>query len=289
MYRPADWLPEWRGCEMARSRNIKPSIMENEELAELPPVARLLFIYLWMLADREGRLEDRPKRIAGRALPYDRDVDVDDLLNQLAGARFIVRYTVEELALIQIINFSKHQAPHVRETASELPSTEQGTTKAVTKHDLGSAEASPRSPDSLFLIPDSLSSLPEENPCSPSASESVDDGFATFWTQYPRKVAKPQALKAWKKIKPAGQLLADLMAALEKQNTNADWQKDGGQFIPHPATWLNGRRWEDEPAGNTAGQSVSRICQPKPGDTRTRYGAPEVFTEIMGWIPDVTA
>jgi len=274
---------------MARSRNIKPSIMENEELAELPPVARLLFIYLWMLADREGRLEDRPKRIAGRALPYDRDVDVDDLLNQLAGARFIVRYTVEELALIQIINFSKHQAPHVRETASELPSTEQGTTKAVTKHDLGSAEASPRSPDSLFLIPDSLSPLPEENPCSPSASESADDGFATFWAQYPKKVAKPQALKAWKKIKPAGQLLAELMAALEKQNTNADWQKDGGQFIPHPATWLNGRRWEDEPAGNAAGQSVSSICLPKPGDTRTRYGAPEVFTEIMGWIPDVTA
>jgi len=140
---------------MARSRNIKPSIMENEELAELAPITRLLFIYLWMLADREGRLEDRPKRIAGRALPYDRDADVDDLLNQLAGAGFITRYSVGDLALIQINNFSKHQSPHVRETASELPSMEQGTTKAVTKHNLGSAEASPRSPDSLFLIPDS--------------------------------------------------------------------------------------------------------------------------------------
>lgn len=140
---------------MARSRNIKPSIMENEDLAELPPVARLLFVYLWMLADREGRLEDRPKRIAGRAMPYDREVDVDDLLNQLAGAGFITRYMVGEMALIQIINFAKHQSPHVRESASELPSMEQGTTKVVTKHNLGSAEASPRSPDSLLLIPDS--------------------------------------------------------------------------------------------------------------------------------------
>lgn len=140
---------------MARSRNIKPSIMENEELAELAPVARLLFIYLWMLADREGRLEDRPKRIAGRSLPYDRDVDADDLLNQLAGAGFITRYAVGDLAIIQITNFLKHQSPHVRESASELPSLEQGTTKAVTKHSLGSAETSPRSPDSLFLIPDS--------------------------------------------------------------------------------------------------------------------------------------
>ena len=128
--------------------------MANEQLAELPPEARLLFIYLWMLADREGRLEDRPKRIAALALPYDREVDVDDLLEQLAAAGFIVRYTAEGLALIQISNFSKHQTPHVRESASELPSIEQGTAKAVTMHSLGSAEALPRSPDSL--IPDSL-------------------------------------------------------------------------------------------------------------------------------------
>lgn len=139
---------------MARARNIKPGIMANERLAELPFEVRLLFIYCWMLADREGRLEDRPKRIAALALPYDRDVDVDNLLNQLAGAGFITRYMVGELAVIQISNFAKHQAPHVRESASELPSLEQGTAKVVTKHNLGSAEASPRSPDSL--IPDSL-------------------------------------------------------------------------------------------------------------------------------------
>jgi len=141
--------------------------MENEELADLDPIARLLFIYLWMLADREGRLEDRPKRIAGRALPYDREADVDDLLNLLAGAGFITRYTVGEMAIIQINNFAKHQSPHVRETASELPSMEQGTTKAVTKHNLGSAEASPRSPDSLFPLPDSLL------PCSDAAASVV--------------------------------------------------------------------------------------------------------------------
>ena len=141
---------------MARSRNIKPSIMENEELAELEPIARLLFIYLWMLADREGRLEDRPKRIAGRALPYDRNVDVDVLLNQLASAGFITRYMVGDLAVIQITNFARHQAPHVRESASELPCIDQGIAKVVTKHNQGSGEASPRSPDSLFLIPDSL-------------------------------------------------------------------------------------------------------------------------------------
>lgn len=84
------------------------------------------------------------------------------------------------------------------------------------------------------------------SPSSPSANESADDGFANFWERYPKKVAKPQAQKAWKKINPVGPTLADLMAALEQQKASSDWLKDGGQFIPHPATWLNGRRWEDK-------------------------------------------
>lgn len=167
---------------MPRARNVKPGLMANERLAELPAIARLLFVYLWMLADREGRLEDRPKRIAAQALPYDRDIDVEDLLSQLVGAGFIVRYVVGELSVIQIVNFSKHQTPHVRETASELPSMEQGNTKAVTKHNLGSAESSPRSPDSL--IPDSLiaevvaSATVASNALAPCPQQEILDLYA---------------------------------------------------------------------------------------------------------------
>ena len=67
---------------MARARNIKPGTMENESLAALSPLHRLLWIYLWMLADREGRLEDRAQRIKAKALPYD-DADVDGMLRDL--------------------------------------------------------------------------------------------------------------------------------------------------------------------------------------------------------------
>ena len=139
---------------MSRSRNIKPAIMNNEDLADLEPLTRLLFIYLWMLADREGRLEDRPKRIGAQALPYDRTADVDAMLNGLKNAGFIDRYEVGGVACIQVINFAKHQTPHVREQASSLPNNTQDTTKVVHCHDQGSALSSPRSPDSL--IPDSL-------------------------------------------------------------------------------------------------------------------------------------
>jgi hypothetical protein len=141
---------------MARARNIKPSIMDNEELAELEPMTRLLFIYLWMLADREGRLEDLPKRIAAQALPYDRTADVGAMLDDLQRAGFIVRYVVEGQGCIQVLAFKAHQSPHVREADSALPGYVQSTTKVVTEHDQGEGEASPRSPDCGFLIPDSL-------------------------------------------------------------------------------------------------------------------------------------
>lgn len=106
---------------MARARNIKPSIMDNEDLAELDPLDRLLFIYLWMLADREGRLEDRPKRIAKQALAYDRAADAEIILARLNAGGFIRRYVVHGVAYIQILNFAKHQTPHGTEKDSIIP------------------------------------------------------------------------------------------------------------------------------------------------------------------------
>jgi hypothetical protein len=72
------------------------------------------------------------------------------------------------------------------------------------------------------------------------------NGFAEFWQQYPKKVAKSDALQAWRKLKPSGQLFTDLMAGLASHKVSDQWRKNGGEFIPHPASWLNKRRWEDE-------------------------------------------
>lgn len=105
---------------MARSRNIKPGLFSNELLAELPAFDRLLFIGMWCLADREGRLEDRPKRIKMELFPCD-DYDVDAGLSRLAGAGFISRYQVCGVSVIEIDNFQKHQNPHGSEKDSVLP------------------------------------------------------------------------------------------------------------------------------------------------------------------------
>lgn len=103
-----------------RARNLKPGFFKNEQLAELPPLTRILFQGLWCLADRRGRLEDRPKRIKAEVLPYD-DWDVDRALDDLARAGFIVRYEIDGKRYIQVVNFERHQSPHVREPESTIP------------------------------------------------------------------------------------------------------------------------------------------------------------------------
>ncbi len=79
----------------------------------------------------------------------------------------------------------------------------------------------------------------------PTPSKGVGEGFDEFWKAYPKKVAKTQALKAWSKLKPNAELQQVILNALERQKQSVQWLKDNGQFIPYPATWLNGRRWED--------------------------------------------
>lgn len=85
-----------------------------------------------------------------------------------------------------------------------------------------------------------------DKPAIKSDSESFRKSFEDFWKEYPRKVSKANALKAWNKLKPNDDLVREILSALEKQKQSSQWQKDNGDFIPYPATWLNGRRWEDE-------------------------------------------
>lgn len=105
---------------MARIRSLKPGFFTNEHLAELPFEGRLCFAGLWTLADRDGRLEDRPRRIKAALFPYDA-IDVDQLLAGLETKGFIVRYTADGVAYIAIPTFAEHQRPKTDEVASRIP------------------------------------------------------------------------------------------------------------------------------------------------------------------------
>lgn len=106
---------------MARARNIKPSLFKNELLGVADPMLTILFTSLWCLADREGRLEDRPLRIRAETFPYRDNLDINGYLTELSRLGFIHRYEVDGVAVIQIVSFEKHQHPHHTEKKSDLP------------------------------------------------------------------------------------------------------------------------------------------------------------------------
>jgi hypothetical protein len=112
---------------LSRIRNIKPETFDDPDLNALPPLARWLFVGLWTEADRDGRMEDDPRRISVRLLPYDTGnfpagtTNCDDVLALLAP-RFITRYAVDGRNYIQVNNFTKHQRFHKDEKSMGFPS-----------------------------------------------------------------------------------------------------------------------------------------------------------------------
>lgn len=150
---------------MARSRNIKPGFFKNEELIQAPIAARLLFIGLWTLADRNGILEYRPLRIRAEIFPYESEHDVNGYITVLERLGFVQRLTDGKTDYLWIVNFVRHQNPHHTEKTS-FPSPESLKKQQVTNHNSDITVKQPLNngdnpADSLLLIPDSLNLIPE--------------------------------------------------------------------------------------------------------------------------------
>lgn len=166
---------------MARARNIKPGLFKNEILGVADPLYTILFEGLWVLADRDGRLEDRPLRIKAETFPYREGLDLEAMLNWLAENGFIERYTAKGVKVIHILEFAKHQNPHKNEVPSDLPSKESANVEiGMTSELIGTARADSLFIDSLNLITDiaplALPAAPKK-PKPASRKSPLPDGF----------------------------------------------------------------------------------------------------------------
>lgn len=142
---------------MARARNIKPGFFTNDALAELPALTRLFFVGMWTLVDRDGRVEDRPKKLRAECMPYD-ELDAEAAIQSLADKGFLMRYEADGIKCLQVVNWAKHQNPHVKEVVSFLPApVEHGASTVQAPCNTGSStEVAGLIPDSGFPIPDSI-------------------------------------------------------------------------------------------------------------------------------------
>lgn len=233
---------------MARARNIKPGFFIDGDLGELDIYARMLFAGLWCLADREGRLKDKPKDIKVQILPFD-NVEVDGLLDSLCP-KFITRYEVDGQRYIQVNNFHKHQSPHKNEMESEIPPAPCGVLENSGMFEKLPEQHQSTRPDSL--IPDSLNLIPENNIYCPSPQAATGDtvkwgqAFDSFWQAYPKKVGITKCRDKFKSLVKNGVPPDSLIAGAKRY---ADWcarNKKEPQYMANPYTWLTQGRWDDE-------------------------------------------
>lgn len=213
---------------MARIRTIKPELWTHGAFMECSLNARLLFIGTWNFADDFGNLDRSAKQLKARIFPGD-SLDCEPLIQELIAHGRLIEYSVNGQNYLHIHKFLEHQVIN-RPGKPQCPSYEH----SVNVHGI--------------LREDSGLKGREGKGSKPSrASNHVLNGaFLEFWQIYPRKKSKGAAEKAWLRIKPDERLTERILAAVKRATTSADWAKDGGQFIPHPATWLNAKGWEDE-------------------------------------------
>lgn len=246
---------------MARIRTVKPELFKHEDLFELEketklPI-RLCFIGLFTCCDREGRFKWRPRTLKLDVIPYD-DIDFSRVLDALMTRGFVIKYDVNGEEFGVISSFTKHQVINNRESLSELPEPAIGlvidasTTRQSRVNHAPSGEGKGR-----------------------EGKEMHETSFLEFWSSYPKKMAKQDSLKAWLKIKPDDILKEKILKSIELQKKSKDWLKDNGQYIPHPASWLNSARWDD-----AAAEAIPAKPIPKDGDIKNgyRYGGTHV-----GW------
>ena len=116
---------------------------------------------------------------------------------------------------------------------------------------------------------------------SSSPRSATDARFDIFWQTYPNKVGKENARKAWSKIKPDAELFDKIIKKVEELKVCDDWTKNGGQYIPHPATWLNRGGWDDEiPKSRSPGRKNS--FQNFTGRTRTQKDYEDIERGLLG-------
>lgn len=222
---------------MARSRNIKPSFFTNDELGDVNPLARLLFIGMWTIADYKGCFEYKPKRLKVQLLPYD-DCDIEQLVNDLDKSGFISIYTVQGRKYIKALNFTKHQNPHKneRDGGSEIPDIDQqdieNQEKSLNSSDLQNIEINREQDgtdraDSLNLIPDSINLIPEVISDVVEKSASPKTKSKTQKTSVPENFQISDQVQAWAISKNFGDLEQHLEYFIAKAAANgykyADW------------------------------------------------------------------
>lgn len=234
------------------NRIIKESICTSEEIDQLTAFQETMFYRLIVNCDDYGRMDARVKILASKLFPLRRDIresQIEDALRALTSAELVITYVVDGKPFLQMKTWDKHQT--IRAKSSKYPGPECGAAAhaEVCLHvQADESRCKQMQADASICCRNPIQSETESESESKTKTERarLDAAFERFWAAYPRKTDKKDAKKAFFRLKPDEGLLNLLLTAIEKQKKSAQWAEEGGRFVPHPSTWLNGCRWEDE-------------------------------------------
>lgn len=244
---------------MARKRMIDPNIWESEDFSQLSLLGKILFIGMFSLADDEGRGKANPAYIRSKVFPYETEkvrlADIKTALSEIGRSMSVVFYADNGASYYALSNWMKWQKID-KPTPSAIPAPPDKTgvseqfDEDSSRTSRGLVEDSPRT--SRGLAEDSRlnknKNMNKNMNRKENTHNSARERFPEFWTLYPKKAAKPDAERAWNKLNPDESTVNLIIEDVCRRREGPEWQRENGRYIPHPATYLNQRRWEDETA-----------------------------------------
>ena len=206
---------------MAQKRMFSLNVVDTDNFLEMPVSSRLLYYELGMRADDDGFVDNWKKILLFTGLKQD-DLKV------LISKKFIIPF---ESGVIVIRHWRLNnylQNDRIKPTVHQEELKQLEITNNVYTMDT----------KRILSI--------DKNRIEKNSINNIYAHFEQFWKAYPKKVSKQKCIKWFESNKPNEQELEIILKQLERFKQTKDWQKDNGQFIPYPDTWLRNRRWEDE-------------------------------------------
>lgn len=238
---------------MARIRTIKPTFFTDEKIGNLLIQARLLFIGMWCMSDDYGVVKGNSAVIKAAVFPYDEGIrlkEVQQWLDALVEARMLIPFSLRAESYYYIRTFDAHQK--VDNPSKWRNCSEDELRKVLdSEHSLDSSEPSTVIHEPSRVSPpkekeeeEDKEMEEEDTPLTPPGG--IAGRFTKFWKAYPRRVGKGAAERIFLRLKVDDALLETMLNVIERAKHSKAWIKNGGEFIPHPSTWLNQKRWLDE-------------------------------------------
>lgn len=259
------------------NRILRESICTSETLDGLSWFEEVFWYRLIVTCDDFGRMDARIPVLKSRMFPLKPMITnkaVELTLKKLSTVGLVALYEFEGRPYLQLVTWRKYQQKRAKN--SKYPDPDVNRNQMISDDIKCPREYEKR---------ETRNENTRNTPLTPQEGEGTsvqEERFEQVWKEYPKKVAKQYARKAWMRIKPDKEILEKMLKALREQKKSEQWQKENGRFIPNPATWLNGGYWENEPSEPARRQAEQKQTSAHSYDERPDADYSDVIINLGG-------